>query len=73
MAGSSSYMSTEKSRAYEDLAVKMTELHASVSCLTQNIEKMTKTDAEITSMTKIFNQVYVLLLLAHCISSHSYV
>ena len=52
-----SYMSAEKSQAYEELAAKMTELHGSVALLSQNLQKMAKTNAEVSSMTKIFNRV----------------
>jgi hypothetical protein len=52
-------MDDEKARAYADLAMKMTELHASVALLARNVEKMARTDAEVTEMTKIFHGVYV--------------
>lgn len=52
-------MDEEKARAYVELASKMTELHASIALLTQNVDKMARTDAEVTSMTKIFQGVYV--------------
>lgn len=52
-------MDEEKARAYAELASKMTELHASIALLTQNVGQMARTDAEVTSMTKIFQGVYV--------------
>jgi hypothetical protein len=52
-------MDDEKARAYAELAAKMTELHASIALLSQNVDKMARTDAEVTSMTKIFQGVYV--------------
>lgn len=52
-------MDEEKARAYAELASKMTELHASIALLTQNVDKMARTDAEVTSMTRIFHGVYV--------------
>lgn len=54
-----SKMDDEKARAYVELASKMTELHASIALLTQNVDKMARTDAEVTSMTKIFQGVCV--------------
>ncbi|GLD96066.1 hypothetical protein PINS_up004744 [Pythium insidiosum] len=51
-------MDDEKTRAYAELASKMTELHASVALLTQNVEKMARTDAEVAAMTKIFHGVF---------------
>ncbi|KAF4317655.1 hypothetical protein BBO99_00002579 [Phytophthora kernoviae] len=51
-------MDEEKVQAYEELAAKMMELHASVALLAQNVEKMARTDEEVTSMTRIFNGVF---------------
>ncbi|KAF4139854.1 hypothetical protein GN958_ATG10962 [Phytophthora infestans] len=52
-------MDEEKVQAYADLAAQMMELHASIALLSQNVEKMVHTDEEVTSMTRIFNGVYV--------------
>lgn len=53
-------MDDEKAHAYAELAAKMTELHASIALLAHNVDKMARTDAEVTSMTKIFQGVCVL-------------
>ncbi|CAH0479497.1 unnamed protein product [Peronospora belbahrii] len=50
-------MDEEKVQAYADLAAQMMELHASIAVLAQNVEKMAKTDEEVTDMTRIFNGV----------------
>ncbi|RLN11006.1 hypothetical protein BBJ28_00023809 [Nothophytophthora sp. Chile5] len=52
-------MDEEKAQAYADLASKMMELHASIALLAQNVDKMARTDEEVTSMTRIFHGVYV--------------
>jgi hypothetical protein len=52
-------MDDEKVQAYADLAAQMMELHASIALLAQNVEKMARTDEQVTSMTRIFNGVYV--------------
>lgn len=52
-------MDHEKTEAYAALAAQLMELHASVALLAQNVEKMARTDEEVTSMTRIFNGVYV--------------
>ncbi|RMX64197.1 hypothetical protein KXD40_005845 [Peronospora effusa] len=54
-------MDEEKVQAYADLAAQMMELHASIALLAQNVEKMARTDEEVTNMTRIFNGVYELL------------
>ncbi|KAG6962362.1 hypothetical protein JG687_00007183 [Phytophthora cactorum] len=51
-------MDKEKVQAYADLAAQMMELHASIALLSQNVEKMVRTDEEVTSMTRIFNGVF---------------
>lgn len=51
-------MDEEKIQAYADVAAQMMELHASIALLTQNIEKLARTDEEVTSMTRIFNGVF---------------
>ncbi|KAG7383266.1 hypothetical protein PHYPSEUDO_003889 [Phytophthora pseudosyringae] len=51
-------MDEEKVQAYADLAAQMMELHASIALLAQNVEKMARTDEEVTSMTRIFNGVF---------------
>ncbi|POM72725.1 Hypothetical protein PHPALM_10520 [Phytophthora palmivora] len=52
-------MDEDKVQAYADLAAQMMELHASIALMAQNVEKMARTDEEVTSMTRIFNGVYV--------------
>ncbi|KAE8888587.1 hypothetical protein PF005_g2839 [Phytophthora fragariae] len=52
-------MDQEKTEAYAALAAQLMELHASVALLAQNVEKMARTDEEVTSMTRIFNGVCV--------------
>lgn len=52
-------MDPEKARAYEELAAKMAELHASVALLAQNVDRMAQTDEQLTSVTKIFHGVCV--------------
>ncbi|KAE9027179.1 hypothetical protein PR001_g312 [Phytophthora rubi] len=51
-------MDQEKTEAYAALAAQLMELHASVALLAQNVEKMARTDEEVTSMTRIFNGVF---------------
>uniref|UniRef100_M4BSD9 Uncharacterized protein n=1 Tax=Hyaloperonospora arabidopsidis (strain Emoy2) TaxID=559515 RepID=M4BSD9_HYAAE len=51
-------MDRQKAQAYADLAAQMMELHTSIALLAQNVEKMAKTDEEVTAMTCIFNGVY---------------
>ncbi|CEG39982.1 uncharacterized protein PHALS_10206 [Plasmopara halstedii] len=51
-------MDEEKVRVYADVAAQMMELHASIALLTQNLEKIARTDKEVTSMTRIFNGVF---------------
>lgn len=53
-------MDEEKVQAYADLATQMMELHASIALLAQNVEKMARTDEEVTDMTRIFHGVYEL-------------
>ncbi|DBA04164.1 TPA: LOW QUALITY PROTEIN: hypothetical protein N0F65_004272 [Lagenidium giganteum] len=51
-------MDDEKAEAYEELASRMTELHASVALLTHNVEKMAQTDMQVAEMAKVFQQVF---------------
>ncbi|KAH7476481.1 hypothetical protein PRIC1_000490 [Phytophthora ramorum] len=51
-------MDEEKEEMYTHLAAQMLELHASIALLAQNVEKMARTDEEVTSMTRIFNGVF---------------
>ncbi|KAI9910618.1 hypothetical protein PsorP6_010368 [Peronosclerospora sorghi] len=48
-------MNDDKAQAYTELAAELMELHASVA---QNVEKMARTDEEISAMAQIFNRVF---------------
>lgn len=54
-------MDEEKAQAYAELAARMEELHGSVALLAQNVDRMARTDEQVTSMTKIFHGVCVFI------------
>lgn len=53
-------MDEEKAQAYAELAARMEELHGSVALLARNVDRMARTDEQVTAMTKIFHGVCVL-------------